>query len=542
MIRYRSPFVVRFAVLIAALMMIAAVAPVAAVETPTLSAPDPGPGDTNSVLYDAVLADEREEIYAATAGRLTRYRIEATLTPAGDQPATIAGTLDLSYYNDTGKKQSALYVRLYPNAGEYAEGGMTLDRVTVGGEEVTPRLSVADTVAKVTLPEAVASEETVDLEIAFTTTVPTDPSSSYGMFRLETGSGTYALAHWEPLLAGYDPVSGWNREPPSEFGDPVFTNAGLWEVDLTAPSDLVFVTTGSEVASETTEDGQTRHHFVSGPVRDFVMAADADFQSDSLEVGGTTVTSWYNPDDVEGGQEVMLYGAQSLEIYNRWFGAYPYAELDLVQVDLGGGAAGVEFPQLMFIGGDHYDSSAFTQRIPGFLEFVVVHEVAHQWWYAMVGNNQYLHAFMDEGLTNYVSTVYFAEQYGADIGAQQLDMNLLLPYLSMLFSGNGDQIADWPTDDFPSQEDYGATVYAKASLGFDAIRQAVGDDAFFAALTDYADAFRFKVATPVDLLAAFERASGQDLGELWRHWFEAEEGTQDYDAADLARVLREFGQ
>jgi aminopeptidase N len=238
---------------------------------------------------------------------------------------------------------------------------------------------------------------------------------------------------------------------------------------------------------------------------------------------------------------VLTSGAQSLEIYNRLLGVYPYAEMDLIQIDLGNGAGGVEFPQLMFIGGDYYGNSAVAESIPGFLEFIVVHEVAHQWFYAMVGNNQYRHAFMDEGLANYMATVYFAEAYGPDAGEEQINYNLKAPYFSLLFD-DGDQIADQPTDDFPTQRSYGAIVYGKAALGFGAIREAIGDEAFFAALQAYVNQFRFEVANPADLLAVFETAGDSEIDELWRHWFEAAEGKEDYDAADLARLLRDIGR
>ena len=89
--------------------LMVSIAPVAARASSDLTAPDPGAGDTDPALYTPVLADDREAVYAATAGRLTRYRIDATLIPAGDQPATIAGTLDLSFYNDTGVPLDSLF-------------------------------------------------------------------------------------------------------------------------------------------------------------------------------------------------------------------------------------------------------------------------------------------------------------------------------------------------------------------------------------------------------------------------------------------------
>lgn len=501
-----------------------------------------GPGDADPSLYDAVAAPYYDAVYAETRGVLTRYRIEATFAPArDDRLATIAGTLELRFINLTDESLAELYLRLYSNGDEYADGEMTIDRATANGEDLAIVRSADGTLATIALPAKIPVGEASDLVLAFTTTIPTDPVGSYGMFSYDEHSGTYALAHWLPLLAGYDPVNGWELGPTSTFGDPVFTNSALFDVQLTLPENLVVATTGSEVESTAAERGMATRRFVSGPVRDFVMAIDDDFEVERITVGETTVNSYYNPDSAEQGLEVLTAGAQSLAFFNRILGDYPYAELDLVQIDLGNGAGGVEFPQLMFIGGDYYDEGAATRSIPGFLEFIVAHEVAHQWFYAMVGNNQYRHAFIDEGLSNYLTTLYFADAYGQESGEEQTNYNLKAAYFSVLFD-DGDQIVDQPTDDFPSQRSYGAIVYGKAALGFGAIHDAIGDKAFYAALRGYVNDFRFDVAGPTDLLAAFEAAAGADLDELWRHWFEAAEGREDFDAADFARLLSEIGR
>ena len=499
----------------------------------------PGPGDADPALYDPVLAAERDEVFDETAGLLSRYRIDATLIP-GD-PAQIAGTVDLLYLNDTERTLDALYLRLYANDDLYGEGGITLDTVEVAEAAVTPALDVGATVAELPLPSALPAGETVAVSLAFTATVPVDPTRGYGMYGVETASGTWSLAHWYPVLAGYGADGGWNLLPPSENGDPIFTNAALYEVSLTTPAGLVLVTTGSVVETEPADDDQTVHRIVTGPVRDFTIVADDDFAVVSEEVDGTVVNSWYNPAHAEGAELVLDYGVESLRLFNELFGRYPYEELDLVDVSVGGGAAGIEFPQLVFIGGDYYDNPAVEQALPGFLEFLVVHEVAHQWWYGLVGNDQYVDAFIDEGLTNYVSTVYFERRYGAEEGESQVALNLEVPYLITLF-GEGDQVVDQPTDDFAGMSDYGVMIYSKGALGFRAIHEAIGDEAFFAGLQAYVEAFRFEVATPADLKAAFEAASDQDLDELWRHWFEAAEGTQDYTEEDLAELLDDLGR
>jgi aminopeptidase N len=167
--------------------------------------------------------------------------------------------------------------------------------------------------------------------------------------------------------------------------------------------------------------------------------------------------------------------------------------------------------------------------------------VAHQWWYGVVGNDQYVHAFLDEAMANASSVLYFRERYGEAAYAQQVDINLKLPYFAMLFT-QGDQIVDYPTDAFPDMNTYAATVYGKGALGFDALRQTIGDAAFFAGLQRYYVAQRFTIATPDDMLAAFEAASGKDLTAFWHHWFEAPEGMRDYTRGDYLDLLRRLGQ
>jgi aminopeptidase N len=97
-------------------------------------------------------------------------------------------------------------------------------------------------------------------------------------------------------------------------------------------------------------------------------------------------------------------------------------------------------------------------------------------------------------------------------------------------------VVDQPSADFITNGPYGRTVYGKGALGFDTIRQTIGDDAFFAGLQQYVADHRFEVAQPEDLLAALETASGQDLHELWDHWFHRTEGTQDFTPEDLMRI------
>ncbi len=507
------------------------------------AASEAGPGDADPELYAAVRPAERATLITETAGHLSRYRIDAALEPGGNGgPGTIEGTQHLRFVNGTGADLEEFYFRLYPNGAEYAEGGLEVRDVTVDGAPARTVSSVADTALRVDLPAPLPAGDGVDVAMAFTTTIPVAPTESYGIFSIQPRTGTWALAHWHPILAGYDPTTGWLLDPLSVNGDPIFSTTALYDVTLTGPRDQVVVTSGRHVGEDVadrTGGDHVRRRYVTGPVRDFMVVADDDFEAVSQEVDGTTVTSYYNPGHAAGGAEVLRAAVQALKLFNDRFGPYPYAEMDLAETRLRG-AGGVEFPQLMLIGSALYEPNPEAAN-PHYLEFVTAHEVAHQWWYGLVGNNQYVDAFIDEGLAEYVSSaVYFEAYYPPAEAARQLNLEVKLWYLETLFT-DGDEVVDQPTDDFTGR-DYGAMVYGKGALGFGALREEIGDEAFYRGLHDYHARFRFGVATPADLRTAFERASGKDLTEFWRHWFEAAEGTEDYSPEDLIELRETLGR
>ncbi|CAN5543935.1 M1 family metallopeptidase [soil metagenome] len=480
-------------------------------------------------LYDAILPDFRDDIYAQTSDLLPIYDVSASFNLSASGPSTITGTTRLAYVNFTDAAQNVVHLRLYPNAPTYLEGGMVLDDVRVSGEQVSPQYLEDNTLVAISLPRTLAPGDHIDLTIQFTSTIPFERNQSYGMFGFDQEAAAFNLAHWQPLLTGWTPGIGWYTGPLDMRGDPVFSNAALFSVQLQAPSELVFATTG--VSTSAVEMGNvTVHRWESGPSRDFVMIANPNFLIAEGLAGETVVRSFYTPETAEIADDVLDMATASLEIFNDLFGPYPYREFDLAEAYIGPRAAGVEFPGLAYISRNLYDIENPN------LEFTIVHEVAHQWWYAMVGNNQYLHAFLDESLSNYVSIVYIELRYGPEAADEAVNRFLKRSYFAALFGAGGDQIVNQPTASFPSDRSYGRIVYGKGALGMQAIRQAIGLDAFNQALTNYAALHRFGVALPADLLNAFEQASNSDLSALWRHWFEAAEGEQDFVPADLVEI------
>jgi len=513
----------RSLLLMAALVALVAGSVAVSAQSPAGSPP---PSATGGSLYADVIPSLAQQIRLETDGRLPIYRVSGNLVPASEQPGRIEGTLQLSYIDFTDQEQTELYLRLYPNFEEYGGGSMTVANVTVDGQPVEPVIDTDTSLATITLPAPLSPGGRAELSLDFVTTIPNDPVTSYGMFGYFSDTQSYNLAQWMPLLAGWDPATGWLLDIPNSVGDPVFSNAAMYEIELTAPSDLTFVTSGSETVTDV-QGPLTTHRWAAGPVRDFVMSAGTNLAVMEQQIGETIVRSWYFPGYEEAASVVLQYSVDALDIFSRDFGIYPYREMDLIQTQLGGQAAGVEFPGIMYIGATHYDPESV------YLEFTVVHEIAHQWWYGIVGNNQYLHAFLDEALANESSMIYKEAVDGPDAALAWVQGFLQRPFLTMLFGPTGDMVVDQPSANFSTNAPYGRTVYGKGALGFDTIRRTIGDDAFFRGLQAYVRDHRFGIAQPEDLLSALETASGQDLHELWAHWFNRTEGTQDFTPEDL---------
>src|SRR5690606_25451358 len=135
-------------------------------------------------------------------------------------------------------------------------------------------------------------------------------------------------------------------------------------------------------------------------------------------------------------------------------------------------------PQVIFVGEQFFPDPINGGSRPGAVEMLVAHEVAHQWWYGLVGINPHRDAFLDEGLAEYAAVLYFERRYGPEAAEAQMDQGVLLRYLTWLVNDR-DHVAHQPTIAFPDAGAYYTMTYRKAALGFEALRVAMGDEAFF---------------------------------------------------------------
>jgi len=371
---------------------------------------------------------------------------------------------------------------------------------------------VSDTALKVPLAQPLAPGQTAVVTLDFVTEVPRDSQGGYGV--INYARGVLALASWYPILRVYE-TGGWHKDLLPDLGDQVFSETALYAVNITAPKSWVVVASGSVVGQKANADGTVTQSYRTGPMRDFYIIASEQFQKLSAQVGETTINSYYLPADKTYGQQTLQFAKDAFRTFSQRFGTYPFAELDVVESPTIVLAGGIEYPGLVIITDRNYNSTAQ----PGRLEFVVVHEVAHQWWYSLVGNDQVRQPWVDEALANYSAIVYFEAIRGKGYASGVLQQVLRAPYEAAVRNGQ-DAVVDQPVAAF-TRQNYSSIVYSKGALFFDALRQKVGDDVFFKILQEYFRQYQYKIADGPDLLSLAEQVSGQNLQALYKEWIQS---------------------
>jgi aminopeptidase N len=215
-------------------------------------------------------------------------------------------------------------------------------------------------------------------------------------------------------------------------------------------------------------------------------------------------------------QTTLDRAAEALRFYNAWLGAYPAREVDLVEVDPSG-ALGIAWSGLLFLDGPAL-LDTYGDFDPEGLASIVGHEVAHLWWGILIGGDSNKHPFIQEGLATVSSLLYLEDTLGPDAATGELEAWVIAPSRRLLSAG--DAVVDLPIAEEQDERIRSDAAYGKGSLGFLAIREQIGAEAFAAALREIATDFRWGEVAPQDLRAAFEKASGQDLEDLWSHWFD----------------------
>ncbi|NDJ86387.1 MAG: M1 family metallopeptidase [Chloroflexi bacterium] len=464
--------------------------------------PTYGQSSPPASVFDAALRPEfRQDIQAHPDA--PRYTMDITLSLTADV-ATLQGDLQVKYTNRTSESLETVVFRLYPNLPSFG-GDLQVQTITIVDQTVLPEFDSTRSVMAVPLPTELAPEQSVILELQFESIIQAGDAPLYDQYSYI--NGTLAVPNFFPLLSVYEPGSGWWQVTDHPQGDAVFSETAFFDVTLTAPAELVVITSGSLIASQNNDDNTRTHRFVGALIRDFALMAYNRYMTLSDSQSGIAIDVHYLPGGEDGAVAVMEYTKNSLRVFSETFGAYPYAELDVVETYTTAG--GIEYPGLIVVQDDAWNA------VSTYLEYVTAHEVAHQWWYSLVGNDQTRYPWLDESLTQYSTALYYGQVRGPEAQAAVLD-----DYQSgweRFVANNPDLPVGLPAAEYTGSE-YFRIVYQKGPLFFATLADTYGEPALLAALSAYFDANRYQIATPTILQDILETELQDDLDAVFTEW------------------------
>lgn len=429
-----------------------------------------------------------------------------------DGQSTLSGAVDFTYYNDTNNEISELKFNLFGNAfrqdAQYSPvsesyaakayysgksyGGMTVESVencsawNVGGED--------ENILSVTLISPVYPEQTTSIKISYTLNI------AKVNHRTGVTKNTVNLGNFYPVLCAYT-ADGFKECNYYSCGDPFLSECADYTVTISMPLGYTAAASGKLVSSAETADSKKCTYSLKC-ARDFALVLSDKFQVETGSVNGVDVSYYYYKDD--NPQASLAVACESVEYFSDTFGGYTYPTLSIVQTGFCYG--GMEYPALTMIS-DELDRDTNN--------YTIVHENAHQWWYAMVGSDQLNCAWQDEGLAEYSSVMFFENHPDYNFtrtGLVGMATKSYRAYYSVYNQIFGDVNTSMTRNlkDFESDYEYANIAYNKGMIMFDTLRQSIGDDKFKSGLKKYFENNCHKIATQEDLFGCFI-SGGVDL-------------------------------
>ncbi|ANW95758.1 peptidase M1 [Wenyingzhuangia fucanilytica] len=499
------------------------------------------------------------------------YNIEANLDPVNN---TITGHITLTYHNKS--PYDLDYIWMYVEQNRFTEtsrgtlttpimgnrysgdvdGGCDISNLQAKSNKRSKASSkhiISDTRMQIIFNDPIQAKTGVaTVSMDFTYKIPTSGMDRMG--RLETENGTiYSLAQWYPRVAVFDDVKGWNTEPYLGAGE-FYVDYGNYDYKITVPYDYIVVGSGElvndkEVLTSTqinrfdkaaksddsvyiitpdevndvaktrpTQKGTLTWHFKMENSRDVAFAASKAFVWDAARInlssGKKSLAQSVYPKEVSGTDawgRSTEYTKASVEHYsNQWF-EYPYPNA----VNVASNVGGMEYPGVSFC-----NSKSKGRGLWG----VTDHEFGHNWFPMIVGSNERLYPWMDEGFNTFIN-YYSAKAFNN--GEYPNDLIKGRNNLSYYNSKNREGIDTYP--DIVNTRNLGNTAYRKPGVGLIMLREYIlGAERFDYAFKEYIKNWVYKHPQPSDFFNAMENGAGENLNWFWRGWFY---GTGNIDLA-----------
>ena len=422
------------------------------------------------------------------------------------------------------------------------EGGDVFDRfdqlVPAVAKGAVKRVTVVrrdnETTLKVTLAEPLAPGKTATFDIAWHFLIP-----EHGADRMGRDGTLYELAQWYPRMSVYDDVRGWNTDPYLGQGE-FYLDYGDYNLAITVPAGYIVAATGALIngaevltatqqariakaaksdsviriitaaelkngTARTRTSGTLTWKFAAKNVRDAVFAASPDYQWDASSYRGILAMGYYRPSAAINWFDAADQARMSIKEYSeRWF-PYPWPQISAVE----GPISGMEYPMVAMEGksDDVFD-----------LYNVVTHEIGHMWFPMIVGSNERLYMWQDEGFNTFINTFSEALRYPQK-GDQMARAAEERAQIERVMRAGVDKPVDIAPDRINSQF-LGLSAYLKPSVGLQLLRQEIlGPVVFDEAFRSYTARWAFKHPTPADFYRTMMDAGGRRLDWFFRQWF-----------------------
>ena len=473
----------------------------------------------------------------------------------------------LHFTNQSKKSIDTLFFRLYPNLTSEKKDSTepALRILTVKGNGHAYRFETNQEVLKVFLPESLGPDQVAAITIEYAGHVP-----------LVTESRTNTLAHvmrelssatvrepavrlgYETFLRSEDvmvlgfayPVLAmqngqrWQSSAPVTMAELEFTETADYRVRITTQRGLTVIASGPERRQQSPYADEQIIESSGDMMREFAIIIGRNLVSSETNVGKTKVRSVFREKDSTVGKNLLKKAADAVSIYSSLFGEYPYPKLDVVEAPLLPGHSECEFSGMVLMASAYYIDfkSPAAKSLPGFLreqapafedgfEYTAIHGIAHQWWGEVVEVAPYRHSFMDEALTGVSSVIYLRRQYDKGFVNQQLDSQVNASYRVYRTFGGSDMSADKSLNDFVNEFQFAAIVQTKGTLFFVAVLDLMGEKNLGAALARFYEKYKFRIATPDDLLNELNQdltsADRDTIHRIYRRWLHDKHGDED---------------
>jgi hypothetical protein len=398
------------------------------------------------------------------------------------------------------------------------QGYINVKTLTMEGTKCS--FETNETILEVTLPNAILPGKTVRFDMVWDAQVPIQIRRSG---RDNKEGVDYSMAQWYPKMCEYD-YQGWHSNPyvAREF-------YGVWgDFDVTIHIDKKYVVAaggylqnpqeigyGYESAGSTAQQpaGNLLHyHFLAPNVHDFVWAADTEYKQAAIkaEDGSIMRFFWLSGKPYED-QWLKLPAIMSRARthMNNKCGKYPYKEYAFIQ----GGDGGMEYPMATLITGNRSLNS---------LVGVAVHEQLHSWYQMILGTNESLYGWMDEGFTSWAESYVENELareglMGNKKAEEQYWEGSLKGYTALATSGKEEPLTVHG-DHFKTNYGYSLAVYVKGCVFLTQMEYIIGKSSFDKSMLRYFNTWKFKHPNTNDLIRIFEKESGLELDWYKEDW------------------------